>query len=172
MAEVRIDGTALEILAATPGVLRALLAAAPAEAVEAPADEGWSAKDVVAHLLDAEGIAFTERIRCILREDRPFIRSIDPTIRLREQGYPQRSLSSLLDEFEQQRAEDIAWLRTLPAEQLARSGEHDRAGEISIADIVHYWAYHDLMHLQQIARMLQSQLLGKLGNTRRFFEEG
>jgi hypothetical protein len=78
MTEVKLEDTTIGVLSALPGALRALLSSVPAHAVEVPIDDGWSAKDVVAHLLDVEGVAFTDRIRRILREDRPFIRPIDP----------------------------------------------------------------------------------------------
>jgi hypothetical protein len=50
-----------------------------------------------------------------------------------------------------------------------RRGEHDTAGEISALDIVHQWAYHDLMHLKQIESMLQAGLIERMGNTQLFY---
>ena len=79
---VSVDRAALEVVAQTPRVLKALLAGLPREVLEAPNDEGWSLKDIVAHLHDAEGIAFVERIDRMLHEERPFIASIDPPARL------------------------------------------------------------------------------------------
>ncbi len=64
----------------------------------------------------------------------------------------------------------MRWLLGLSPEQLARAGEHDQAGEITVAGIVHEWAYHDLMHAQQITRMLQAPLVESMGNTRRFYD--
>jgi hypothetical protein len=54
--------------------------------------------------------------------------------------------------------------------ELRRIGEHDQAGQISIEEIIHQWAYHDLMHLKQIASMLQAPLVEGMGNTRRFYD--
>ncbi len=161
---------ALAVLASTPVVLRALLASHDAATIESPNADGWSTKDVVAHILDAEGIAFADRMQAILDRDRPYITSIDPPARLDALGYRTRTLADLLADLERQRAEHIVWLRALTPAQLGRAGEHDHAGEITVADIAHQWAYHDLQHLQQIAQMLQSPLVTRMGNTRKFYD--
>ena len=171
MAEQSMAPTAIEIVAGTPAALRALLRAVPASALEAPIDDGWSAKDVVAHLLDVQQVAFTDRIRKILNEDRPLIRPIDPSARLQEQDYASWTLGRLLSEFERRRNEDVTLLRTLSTGDLNRAGEHEQVGEISVSDLAHYCACHDMMHVQQIARILQSQLADSVGNMRRFLDE-
>ena len=134
-----------------------------------PIDDGWSPKDVAAHVLDTDAGVIRARIARIVGEERPFIRSIDPTARLQEGGYAARDIESLLVELEAHRRESLAWLRTLSPALLARTGEHDEAGEVSAADLVHQWAYHDLMHLQQAAAMLQAPLLPRMGNSKRFY---
>jgi hypothetical protein len=171
MPAARLDATATEVLAATPAALRTLLRGAPAVALETPIDEGWSVKDVVAHLLDAQGVAFAERIRRILAEDRPRIRPIDPSARLRERAYASWPLERLLDEFERTRAEDIELLRSLSRGQLDRAGEHEQAGDVTVSNLAHYCAVHDMTHLAQIARMLQAQLLEHAGGMAMFVDE-
>lgn len=166
----RIDPSALALIAGTPAVLRALLAGLPTHIVEAPNDEGWSLKDIVAHLHDVEGVAFVERISRMLHEERPFIASIDPPARLVAGGYASRLLDDLLDDLERQRAEHVAWLASLTAEELRRVGEHDTVGEIRVVDIVHQWAAHDMAHLRQIALMIQQYLAPMMGATRGFYD--
>ncbi len=122
---------ALGIVSQTPEVLRQLLSSAPATAVEQPNDEGWSPKDVVAHLLDTDGIAFRGRIGRIVDEDHPLIQPIDPPAHLDAQGYRARALDSLLDEFARERRDAIDRAAALTPDQLARSGEHAEAGEIT-----------------------------------------
>jgi hypothetical protein len=103
-------------------------------------------------------------------EDAPFIRSIDAPARIVEGGYAQRDVASLLDEIETERPRRVSALGHLAPEDLRRRGEHDQAGRITVSDIVHQWAYHDLMHLAQIAAIVQSTLLGRMGNTRKFYD--
>jgi hypothetical protein len=78
------------VLASTPTVLKGLLENLDDDSLATPRDEGWSVKDVVAHLTDTEWIAFAERIRRIAQEDHPFIASIDPSARLLKGGYGDR----------------------------------------------------------------------------------
>ena len=166
----RIDPAALEVIAHTPGVLRALLAGLPSDVVLRPNDEGWSLKDIVAHLYDVESAAFIERIQRMLDEERPFIRSIDPPARLAAGGYASRGLDELLNELAEMRAEHVEWLRGLSAADLARQGQHDEVGQIGVLDIIHQWPAHDLSHLRQVALMLQQHFAPLMGATRGFYD--
>ncbi len=165
-----IDPVALALIASTPAVLRVLLGPLSSEVVLAPNPEGWSLKDIVAHLHDAESIAFSERIQRMLLEDGPLVHSIDPPARLIAGGYAERGLAELLDDLDRRRAEHVQWLRSLTPQQLQRVGEHDRVGEISVGDVAHQWAAHDMAHLRQIGFMLQTHLAPLMGSTRSFYD--
>jgi hypothetical protein len=168
MSDGTLDPTVFAIVEATPVVLRALFAHLPEAAQTEEIDDGWSARHVLAHVLDTEDV-IVGRMHRILEEERPFIRSIDATARLAQSGYLQRDTNLLLHDFEARRAEGIAWLGAATPAQLARLGEHDEAGEISAADHAHQWAYHDLMHLKQLVGIVQAVLERGMGNTRRFY---
>jgi hypothetical protein len=165
-----IDPAALALIASTPTVLRALLHELPPAVVDAPNAEGWSLKDIVAHLHDAEGVAFVERIERMLNEERPLIRSIDPPARLIAGNYAARTIDELVGDLQQQRAAHVAWLAGLNPAQLARTGEHDAVGEIRVSDIAHQWAAHDMAHLRQVALQLQEHLAPQMGATRGFYD--
>ena len=165
-----IEPQALHILTSTPAALRDLVATHDAAALDDPVDEGWSVRHVVAHVLDVEDVIYADRIARILGEDRPFIRSIDPLARMRERGLLDRDVADLLDELAARRGPALAGLRALTEQQLERGGDHDEAGPITVSDLVHQWAYHDLMHLKQAASILQSPLVGRMGNTRKFYD--
>ena len=165
-----IDPAALTLIRSTPEVLRSLLMGLPDEVELEPNPEGWSLKDIVAHLVDAEDIAFVVRIERMLGEERPRIQSIDPPARLVAGGYAARSLAGLLGELARFRAEHASWIAGLSEEQLQRAGEHDSVGEIKVIDIAHQWAAHDMAHLRQIGHMLQSYLAPMMGNTRGFYD--
>jgi len=165
-----IDQIALTVLARTPSVVRALLVGLPSSALDQPNAEGWSVKDIVAHMVDVEDGVMVSRITRLLEENRPFIRSIDPPARLAAGDYAARSLDDLLEELSRQRASHAAWLARLTEQQLARGGEHEEVGEIFVVDLAHQWAAHDLTHLRQIAQMLQADLAPLMGNTRAFYD--
>ena len=59
-------------------------------------------------------------------------------------------------------------LDAIPAD--TRGGQAHEAGEITAEDIAHQWAYHDLMHIKQNASILQAGLIGRMGNTRKFYD--
>jgi hypothetical protein len=172
MAAVPPDASVFHILTTTPALVRDLLVGAPLAIAERPIDAGWSAKHVLAHLLDVENV-FTGpegRIRRIVHEERPFIQSIDPNARMEAARLLARPVEDLLRDFERRRLVGVAYLRTLDASQLARLADHDEAGEISGANLAWQWAYHDLMHVGQLCAILQQPLLQGMGNTRKFYD--
>jgi DinB superfamily len=165
-----IDAAALAVIASTPAALRSLLAKLPIDVLEQPNDEGWSLKDIVAHLVDVEDAALAGRIGRMLDEERPFIQSIDPPARLIAGGYAARGLTDLLAELQERRVANVAWLEGLTEKQLQRVGEHDEVGEIRVIDIAHQWAAHDMSHLRQIAHMIQAHMAPRMGATRGFYD--
>ncbi len=170
MSMENTQSLAFSLVANTPAVLEAMLAGLPPELLEGPADGGWTPKDVVAHLLDVQEIAFVTRIRRIIEEDNPVILPIEPSERLEFGGYDSKSLADLLSEFRAQRARDIAWMKSLPPKALARTGTHYEAGTVTGDNFVHYWAVHDQHHIRQLTKMLKAPIEGAIGNMQIFNE--
>lgn len=162
---------ALLVIAGTPPIIRSLFYGLPEESLAGSASGVWGARQVLEHLIDAESIAFRDRIGRILGEDRPLIKSIDPPSRLQEGGYAERTLGDLLLRFEQLRAGSTEWLRTIDPGDFSREGEHDVAGTIRVGELIHYWAVHDLTHLAQMVTALRATLLPQVGSMHRFLEE-
>ena len=48
-------------------------------------------------------------------------------------------------------------LRGLPAEAGNRRATHSEAGEITLAQMLHEWAMHDLGHVRQIAELVRAR---------------
>lgn len=149
-----IPGT-LDVLAGTPSAVRSLLAALPDDVATRHADGRWSPRDVVAHMLAVEPRALVERVHLMVAEDDPVIAGVDEDEALVSSGLLARPLPWLLDEFDRARAEHLRWLRALTPAQLARSGRHEQLGVITVANVLHHIAFHDLNHLRQIASMLE-----------------
>lgn len=150
---VTLEPGTLEVIASTPTVLRALTATLPEAIVEACEDDGWSARDVVAHLLD-RWPSQRDRVEKMLAEANPVILDEDEVAGLEGSGLRQRPLAWLLGEFERTRAAEADAFRGLTTSDLARTGQHSVAGPITVAELLNHVAYHDLLHVQQIAATL------------------
>ncbi|MBI2767743.1 MAG: DinB family protein [Chloroflexi bacterium] len=163
---------ALSLIAATPGIVTAIVEALPPEFAESTNLTGeWGPRDLVAHLLDVEYVAFVSQIRRVVEEDRPYITSIDPSRRIAESGYGARSVAALLLELRGCRERDVTWLRSLDRAALHRLGVHDEAGEVSASNFLHYWVSHDMTHICQLAAMTRSSFEPYVGPMKMFYEE-
>ena len=148
-----LDEATLGIIARTPSVVRALVQGAPASTLEAPDAGDWSALTVVAHLVDRQPSQHA-RVELILAEDDPVILDEDEQTGLEASGLLDRSIEALLELLASRQATHVARYERLTASELARGGRHSVAGPITVADLLNHRAYHDLVHVQQIASML------------------
>lgn len=169
MSDSPVAQSTLQALAGAPATLLGLLGGLDAEVVETPSGEDWSPKDILAHLLAVEGPAFRERIAIITAGDDPVVPDIDEPAVLEASGYRDWSLSELLNEFRRRRAENVLWLRGLDDAVLTATGRHEQVGEVTAANVVHQNAYHDLVHIEQLTKMLQPRLEQPRGNMRDAF---
>jgi uncharacterized damage-inducible protein DinB len=143
------------VLAGTPAALRAMLGALPEDVATRADGDGWSPRDVLAHVLSVEPWALTHRVRLMLDANDPAIPNVDEADALARSGFRRRSVEWLLEEFERARGENLAWLRALGADELGRSGRHAQLGTITVANVLHHIAFHDLDHVGQVAAMLR-----------------
>ncbi|HXV85106.1 MAG TPA: DinB family protein [Gemmatimonadales bacterium] len=161
---------AKEILAQTPGTLRALVGTlSPVWLTCTEGPDTWSPRDVVAHLADLEQTDWIPRARIILEhgDTRPF----DPVDRIAFQtafaGWP---IQALLDTFEQRRRRNLETLEgwKIGPEQLDRRGAHPALGPVSLGQLLATWAVHDLTHLSQIVRVLAHRYDAAVGPWREY----
>lgn len=146
---------ALDVMAATPAALEAVVAL-PSETLERkPGPEAWSIREVLQHMLQVES-TIGGRIRLMLQEEEPLLAPA-PAISQPE------SLRELLTQWMKARAENLSMLRQLTSKRLGRVGRHPRYGNISVREHAVEWAYHDLDHLRQILAAIQSGLYSDIG---------
>ena len=140
------------LLERTPTVIRALLSGLPDEWLDTPDSAGgWTARDVVGHLITGELTDWIPRAEIILKEgtQRPF----DPFDRFamleRDRGVP---LDTLIDRFEELRRQSMTRLHELVQDDadLDRTGRHLQLGEVTLRQLIATWAVHDLDHVAQI----------------------
>jgi len=149
--EAFLDDT-IAVLERTPRTVRALLTGMPESWLGEPdVAGGWTARDVVGHLISAELKAWIPRTEMVLEHGAS--RSFDAFDRF---AHVERDVGASLDElihrFESLRAENIARLRELVRSEadLERVGRHPDFGEVRLRQLLSAWTVHDLDHVQQI----------------------
>jgi hypothetical protein len=162
--------SALHVLEQTPGVLRSLLSAATGEDLNwRPADDRWSIAMVLAHLHDVEGAGFRSRFHAMLESNNPFLASYDQLALFRSNT----KFDALAEfaAFERERKVTLAWLKQLPPEAAARTGRHQELGEISVAELLNEFAFHDLGHIRQVAEVYRSHAFyPRMGGFRKYYQ--
>jgi hypothetical protein len=142
-----------EVAAATPGLMRDLLARAGDRAGTRPEPAEWSVIECLAHIVDAE-LVIAGRLRWILAHDEPELLGYDQDRWVDHLHTPVEPADDLLALWEPLRAANLAlWART-PAGQRDRVGIHRERGPESFGLTFTLLAGHDRFHLAQAERAL------------------
>ena len=166
-SDVSLVSGAISVLKSTPAVLRAMLGPLPADLIAVEGKGGWSARDVVAHLSVRQRAAIVGRITAVLAEPGATLPQV-PQQLMDVTPYRSRPLDELFREFEEGRAEAVGVVEQVTPEELQLRGVHTGVGEVSIAEIVHHLAFHDLVHISQAADLALAPLEPLRGAMRRF----
>lgn len=146
----------LDLLEATPAILRGLMAEISEEDARwKPADDRFSIAEVLSHLSHSEGHCYRARLHRFLAEDRPEFEPDDAQMHL--DVYRNADPEEDFGHFEDQRETNIELLRGLPAETGDRKALHRSAGEITLSQMLHEWALHDIGHIRQIAELVRAR---------------
>ena len=146
----------LDLLRATPAILRGLMAEISEEDARwKPADDRFSIAEVLSHLSHSEGHCYRARLDRFLAEDRPEFEPDDARMHL--DVYRHADPEEDFGHFEDQRAANVGLLRGLPAAAGDRKALHRSAGEITLSQMLHEWALHDLGHIRQIAELVRAR---------------
>lgn len=130
-----------------------------------PAPGEWCIKEVIGHLLEMDTLAFADRIRLILTEDKPEIPGIDVNRIAAKRHDDQRPLTELMAAFAQERETAVAFLTQLSSDQLTRTGTLPVERHFRAADFVYEWPYHDHAHLRQICGIIQATVWPHMSET-------
>jgi hypothetical protein len=150
-----LDSATLAIIARTPSVVRAMVGGLPVAALEARDAGGWNAADVIAHLVDRQP-AQHDRVQRMLAKNEPAIENEDEEASLSASGLRDESIDALLERMAATQESHVADYERLGPTELERSGMHSEVGRITVADILNHRAYHDLVHIQQIAAQISA----------------
>ena len=134
----------LEVLSQTPGRLRALRQRIGVRGLEKSAAAGkWTSRQIFAHLADVE-IAFGFRIRQVLAEADHRIQPFDQDAWARR--YSDSDPEAAVEAFGALRSWNLALLRGLGPQELARKVFHPERGEETLDLMIRMLAGHDLNH--------------------------
>lgn len=147
------------VLRQTPAILAGILVEVDdASANWKPSPDRWSIQEVLGHMAHVEVAAFHDRVASIVRKDCPSLAAYDPDTYAASGIYSRLPYRELLEEFRAARERSLTMLDTLEEGSLARTGRHSVLGIITIDNLMHEWALHDLGHVRQIAELVRARL--------------
>lgn len=146
-----------------------LMAKLPPELLTRPSAAGeWSALDCLQHLVDTERWVFPQRVDAILAgQDFP---AFDPD----SQGQKPDtgpSPAALVEEFSRLRATSLTAFQKITAADLDRQARHQELGLVTMNELLHEWAGHDLMHTVQAEQALMQPFIRGCGPWQSYFRD-
>jgi len=156
------------VLTTTPNYWHSLTQELPLELLsQAPAPGQWSALDCLQHLIDTEKV-FRFRLQCLLEgKDFP---AFDPDKQGAKPSTPP-SPAELAAEFARLRAESLQALSRIELGDLGRKARHQELGIVTMGEMVHEWAAHDLNHTVQAERAIMQPFIRGCGPWQKYFSD-
>lgn len=156
------------MLETTPARWEALTRTLPEDLLaRQPAPGEWSAVECLRHLLDTERGVFPVRVRAFLAgED---FRAFNPDA----EGTPAggESAAELAASFARHRSESLRLLQGITPADLPRTARHSELGQVTLGQMLHEWAAHDLNHTIQAERALMQPFIAGCGAWRGYFAD-
>jgi DinB family protein len=159
MAKTEFEHPAIDQLAATPEILRIMMAPVSEEQAQWRSAPGrWSIAEVLAHLEHMEAHYFRAGIELMMTGKNPEVEPYDQNVWAAAGTYLGRDPEESFAHWEEQREDNVAYLRELELSSLERSGRHPELGTVTVGNYLNEWAYHDLGHVRQIAELVRAQV--------------
>lgn len=147
---------ALVQLADTPERVAELLAGLGEEQRARPAaDGGWSMRQVVAHLRDAEGV-LNARLRLMVDQDNPVLESLAVFAWATSEANRPPTTAEIFQTYRDSRRETLAILEVLSPWDWQRAGQHKEFGPVTIRQQASYFSAHELTHLAALDALRQA----------------
>jgi hypothetical protein len=156
------------LLSITPERWQRLVSVVSADVLARPPLEGeWSALACLRHLLDAEHHIFPVRIRAFLAGQN--FEDFDPN--QQRADLATRAASQLVETFTRTRQENLLLFKGIKDNDLERTLQHPRLGTVTLSQLLHNWAAHDLMHTVQAERALMQPFIRASGPWHVFYKD-
>ena len=156
------------VLSATPERWQRLVSTLSADLLARPPMEGeWSALACLRHLLDAEHHIFPVRVKAFLAGQN--FTDFDPNQQHADSAA--QTPDQLVSTFARDRQENVLLFKLIQESDLQRTLQHPRLGTVTLSQLLHNWAAHDLMHTVQAERALMQPFMHACGPWRPFFRD-
>ena len=156
------------VLSTTPERWQRLVGTLPGDLLaHSPAAGEWSALRCLQHLLDAERLVFPVRLHAFLT-GQAFV-DFDPN--QEHSGPDAQTPEQLVAAFARARQDSLALLSQVKDDDLGRTAQHPKLGTVTLAELLHTWAAHDLNHTVQAERALMQPFMLGSGPWRSFFRD-
>ncbi len=141
----------IEALKRLPDAIEAETAGLTEDALRRRAAEGeWSINEVVGHLRDNAAL-WSKRLYMVFSQSDPVLPGIDPDALVREKGYQDADLRSVIAGIREDRMTMVELLEHAP--DWSRIGQHEIYGRRSMRQLAEMALEHDEEHLGQIRAM-------------------
>lgn len=156
------------ILSTTPERWQRLVGTLSIDILTRPPVAGeWSALRCLQHLLDAERLLFPVRFRAFLAGQD--LDDFDP--HQQHADHDSQTPEQLAATFARYRQESLILLKQVTEDDLGRTSQHPKLGTVTLAEMLHTWAAHDLNHTIQAERALMQPFMLGSGHWRSFFRD-
>jgi uncharacterized damage-inducible protein DinB len=146
------DRDPLDILSSTISLIQQTLANLPSEQLQSIPSGSWSINDILQHLVDAEMVN-GYRLRMVLSAEAPTLPGYNQDFWV-ERFNLKRSTDAVFSDWKFMRSYNLRIIQTLTPSELNREYKHLERGTETLADLVHLMAGHDLLHFEQIKRLI------------------
>ncbi|MCA9001210.1 MAG: DinB family protein [Planctomycetes bacterium] len=124
-----------------------------------PSDGGWSILEIVCHLADEDLHDFRARLELLLKDPKASWPALDPRARVQELGFNEQDFKRALQQFEMERARNVAWLKSIGTASWTETHDHPSGRAIRAGDLLASWVCHDALHLGMVADRLKKMAL-------------
>lgn len=151
----KMQATRAELLALVEGLDEAAL-------TRRPPDGGWTVRETLAHLVDAER-AHRRFVGAALADQPVRLAGFDLD-RWNAEHVARRagqSVAEILADLRAEREATLALLPTIPADGWEKRCEHPALGETSVLQVVRIIGIHERMHMKEMRRQAEVQRLAQ-----------
>ena len=142
--------TLIDQYLAGPDLLRSAVAGMTGQQLHArPIAGKWSTQEVVCHLAEYEPI-YADRMKRVIALEEPELLKGDPALFAARLAYGERDVDEELALIELTRKQMARILRSLKAEDFARTGRHSRDGALTLENLLERVTAHIPHHVQFI----------------------